>query len=53
MWYTTSTETQQAIPPGAARAGQQSDSPLDQIVAEPLSEKASQATAPGSEYWLP
>ena len=49
----TITETQQTIPPGEAKAEQQSDSiaAQDTTVAEP--KKAVAATTPGSEYWLP
>ena len=52
MWYATISETQQAIPPGKSDAEQQSDFPVDQV-ATAESEKACEATVPGSEYWLP
>jgi hypothetical protein len=52
MWYPTIPETQQTIPPGEATAEQQSDS-REQTATATDAEKASTATIPGSEYWLP
>ena len=53
MWYPTVTETQQAMPPGEAKAEQQSDSLVDRTATATDSQTPITATNPGSEYWLP
>ena len=53
MWYPTVTETQQTMPPAEAKAEQQSDALVDQAVAAIDTPKPTEATTPGSEYWLP
>jgi hypothetical protein len=52
MWYATFTETQQTVPPSKSDAEPQTDFHVDRA-ATADSEKACEATVPGSEYWLP
>jgi hypothetical protein len=52
MWYQTTTETRQLIPPSKPDAEPQSNFADDEAAKADL-ENACKATAPGSEYWLP
>jgi len=48
MWYPTTTDTEQTMPPG--NAGAQFD---EQIPPIGELEKSDTAVSPGTEYWLP